>query len=61
MITLAHYLYIPGIFLLGALVGYIVRDRVQHSLADQRQELDQRAAARAARAKARAQKEKSEL
>lgn len=53
MITLAHYLYIPGIFLLGALVGYIVRDRVQKVLAEQQQEQDQRAAARAARAKAR--------
>lgn len=53
--TLAHYLYIPAIFLLGVLVGYIVRDRVQGALAEGRQEQEERAKARAARARARAQ------
>ena len=52
--TLAHYLYIPGIFLLGLLVGYIVRDRVQGALASDASEREQREAAREARARARA-------
>lgn len=51
--TLAHYLYIPAIFLLGVLVGYIVRDRVQGALAEKNQEQEERAKARAARARAR--------
>lgn len=51
--TLAHYLYIPAIFLLGVLVGYIVRDRVQGALAEKDEEQKARAKARDARARAR--------
>lgn len=58
--TLAHYLYIPAIFLLGVLVGYIVRDRVQGALAEGRQEQEERAKARAARARARSQQSSPE-
>lgn len=58
--TLAHYLYIPAIFLLGVLVGYIVRDRVQGALSESNQEKEARAKARAARARARDQAQSPE-
>lgn len=47
--TLGHFLYIPGVFLLGILVGYILGGRAAASSAADRDQVARRAAARRAR------------
>jgi len=53
-VTLGHFLYIPGILLLGILVGYVLGGRAAAAGAADRELLDRRAAARKARSQARA-------
>lgn len=47
--TLGHFLYIPGVFLLGVLIGYILGGRAAASSAADRDLTARRAAARKAR------------
>lgn len=47
--TLGHFLYIPGVFLLGILIGYILGGRAAVSSAADRDLVARRAAARRAR------------
>ncbi len=50
--SLAHFLYIPGVLLLGAAVGYVLGTR---TVAVKHAQSEHRARAQAARARARAQ------
>ncbi len=52
--TLGHFIYIPGMILLGIVIGYVMAGRVRTASSDVRAEEDQRSAARRARARARA-------
>jgi hypothetical protein len=51
--TLGHFIYIPGMILLGAVIGYVLSGRVQRSTRGRAIEDDQRSVARRARARAR--------
>lgn len=55
--TLGHFIYIPGMILLGVLVGYVLAGRVARSEKSIASEDDARSAARRARARARAQRD----
>lgn len=52
--TLGHFIYIPGMILLGIVIGYVMAGRVRTASSDVKAEEDQRSAARRARARARA-------
>lgn len=51
--TLGHFIYIPGILLLGIVIGYILASRHAALSADEAAEKDKRRAAREARRRAR--------
>ncbi|PRQ04928.1 hypothetical protein [Enhygromyxa salina] len=51
--TLGHFIYIPGILLLGIVIGYVIGGRRAELAADDQGEKDQRKAARDARRRAR--------
>ncbi len=51
--TLAHFLYIPGMVLLGAVVGYIFGSRATAASFEDQHEKTQRRAARDARRRVR--------
>ncbi len=55
--TLGHFIYIPGMILLGMLIGYVLAGRVARSHKSMASEEDARSAARRARARARAKRE----
>ncbi len=50
--TLGHFLYIPGMLLLGVLIGYVLGGRAAAAGAADRELRDRRAAARKARSAA---------
>lgn len=50
--TLGHFLYIPGVLLLGVLIGYVLGGRAAAAAEGDRALRDQRAAARRARSQA---------
>ncbi len=47
--TLAHFVYIPGVLLLGIVLGYVLGGRAAELAARERDERDRRRKARAAR------------
>ena len=51
--TLGHFIYIPGILLLGIVIGYVLGGRKAALEAGEAAEKDQRRAAREARRRAR--------
>ena len=51
--TLGHFIYIPGILLLGIVIGFVLSGRKTELAADEAAEKDQRKAARDARRRAR--------
>lgn len=51
--TLGHFIYIPGMLLLGIVIGYVLGGRRAELAADDQSEKDQRKAARDARRRAR--------
>ena len=51
--TLGHFIYIPGIFLLGLLIGYILRSKVADAARNEAVEISNRRRAREARRQAR--------
>ncbi len=51
--TLGHFIYIPGILLLGAVIGFVIGGRRAALAAGDQLEKDQRKAARDARRRAR--------
>ena len=51
--TLGHFIYIPGILLLGIVIGFILGGRKAELAGDEQAEKDRRKAAREARRKAR--------
>jgi hypothetical protein len=51
--TLGHFLYIPGVLVLGLVIGYVFGGRAAATLDADREEREQRRAARRARAAAR--------
>ncbi len=51
--TLGHFIYIPGILLLGVVIGYVLGGRAAAVGAEDAQARDRRRAAREARRKAR--------
>ena len=51
--TLGHFIYIPGILLLGVVIGYVLGGRAAVVGAEDAQARDRRRAARAARRAAR--------
>ena len=51
--TLGHFIYIPGILLLGIVIGFILGGRKAELAADEQGEKDRRKAARDARRSAR--------
>jgi hypothetical protein len=51
--TLGHFIYIPGILLLGIVIGYVLGGRKAALAVDEAAEKDQRRAAREARKRAR--------
>ncbi len=51
--TLGHFIYIPGILLLGVVIGYVLGGRASQIRASEGEELDARRAAREARRRAR--------
>jgi hypothetical protein len=51
--TLGHFIYIPGILLLGIVIGYVLGGRRAELEASDAAEKDQRKAAREARRRAR--------
>lgn len=52
--TLGHFIYIPGMILLGMVIGYVLAGRVRAASTDEAADEAQRSAARRARARARA-------
>lgn len=50
--TLGHFLYIPGVLLLGLLIGYVLGGRAAAATAADRELRDARSAARKARSNA---------
>lgn len=58
--TLGHFIYIPGMILLGVIFGYILAGRVQSSASTREDVAGQQSAARRARARARAARTASE-
>jgi hypothetical protein len=52
-VTLGHFIYIPGMLMLGIVVGYILGGRASRAQAGDALEKDRRAAARDARRRAR--------
>jgi proteasome assembly chaperone (PAC2) family protein len=50
--TLGHFIYIPGILLLGIIIGYVMGGRAAAAVKEDRAERDQRKAAREARRRA---------
>ena len=50
--TLGHFIYIPGILLLGGILGYILGARAAEAARERMVEKDQRRAARDARRRA---------
>lgn len=50
--TLAHFIYIPGVLLLGIVIGYILGGRAAESSRSDAQDKDRRRAARKARREA---------
>lgn len=60
--TLAHFIYIPGIVLVGMAIGYVLGGRAAEMARAEKADKDKRRAARdeARRARARARSEKSE-
>ena len=51
--TLGHFLYIPGVLVLGLVIGYVFGGRATATLDADQKEREQRRAARRARAAAR--------
>lgn len=51
--TLAHFIYIPGVFAFGVLVGYLLRVKLADIAAQDGEVKDRRKAARDARRRAR--------
>ena len=51
--TLGHFIYIPGILLLGILIGFVLASRKAELAKEDQVEKDQRRTAREARARAR--------
>ena len=51
--TLGHFIYIPGMLLLGAVIGYVIGSRRAELAAGDQAEKDQRKAAGEARRRAR--------
>ncbi len=51
--TLGHFIYIPGILLLGVVIGFVLGARKAELAAGEAAEKDQRRAAREARRRAR--------
>ncbi|EDM74529.1 hypothetical protein PPSIR1_01252 [Plesiocystis pacifica SIR-1] len=51
--TLAHFIYIPGMILLGAVIGFVLGGRKAELARDEQADKDRRRAARDARRKAR--------
>jgi hypothetical protein len=51
--TLGHFIYIPGILLLGIVIGFVLAGRKAELAKGDQVEKDQRRAAREARARAR--------
>jgi len=52
-VTLGHFFYIPGVLLLGVVIGYVLGGRAIAAAAGDRAELERRQAARRAREAAR--------
>ena len=52
--TLGHFIYIPGILLLGLIIGYVLGGRASAVAGEELVEKDARTAARDARRRARA-------
>lgn len=52
--TLGHFIYIPGILLLGIIIGYVLGGRAAQTVAQDREDRDKRRAAREARRNAQA-------
>ena len=50
--TLAHFIYIPGVLLLGVVIGYVLGGRAAEAARGQAVEKDRRKAARKARREA---------
>ena len=53
--TLGHFVYIPGILLLGVVIGYVLGGRAASVQSADSEERDRRRAAREARRRARGQ------
>ncbi|KIG15040.1 hypothetical protein DB30_06072 [Enhygromyxa salina] len=51
--TLGHFIYIPGMLLLGIVIGYVIGGRKAELAAGDQADKDQRKAARDARRRAR--------
>ncbi len=51
--TLGHFFYIPGVLLLGIVIGFVLGGRASATAAADRADLDRRKAARRARDSAR--------
>jgi hypothetical protein len=47
--TLAHFVYIPGVLLVGAVIGYVLGGRAAESARSEKAERDKRREARRAR------------
>lgn len=58
--TLAHFIYIPGILLVGLVIGYVLGGRAEQMQRADRDERDQRRDARRARRRAAAAEQRAD-